>query len=154
MAMSRYNRENPFMYLLEQKESELTYATADLIRDFIRQCILVSVMVLGMLIYTIIYKNPMSILHIALHCFFIVMLYRNILNIGRNIKSKEVNKMIFGDDYKEINLNNERLLSEINNYNVSIGKVSNAREMIAIYRVVCSIDIALTYSMIMCSFFM
>lgn len=152
--MSRYNRENPFMYLLEQKESELTYATSDLIRDFIRQCILVSVMVLGMLIYTIIYKDPMNILHIALHCFFIAMLYRNILNIGRNIKSKEVNKMIFGDDYKEINLNNERLLSEINNYNVSIGKVSNAREMIAIYRVVCSINIALTYIMIMCSFFM
>lgn len=153
MAMSKYNRENPFMYLLEQKEMELTNKTSDLIQAFIRQCILVSLLILAMLIYMIRSQSIILLLEIALNIVFTVLLYLNILNIGRAIKAKEVNDMIFGDNFRDINLNNEILLSKINKYNINIGKAVNAYEITMIYRVICMINLAFYCILILYTFF-
>lgn len=137
MAMSRYNRENPFMYLLEQKESQLLNVSENLIKIDIVSWI-ITIMTIICIISSLLMNGIDSLTNIVLvlmEIFIMLMFTYMVRGSVKSIHSSDVNEMIFGDQYKDINVNNEKLLAYINEYNVSIGKVESIGEMLKILNV-------------------
>lgn len=132
MGMSNYNRQNPFMYLLESKQDELVNKSADAVKHMIEMIVISIICIICNIIHSLTY-NP-SLLTISFIIIYLdIMNFLEIRSCVREIHGKEMNEMIFGDTYKDINLNNEMLLSKINEYNIAIGKVIHANEMNFIY---------------------
>ena len=62
--------------------------------------------------------------------FLVIFIFLEIRYCIRNVKNDEMNEMIFGDEFQYINLNNEKLLSMINSFNTSIGRIEIVIETI------------------------
>lgn len=150
MAMSKYNRQNPFMYLLEVKQDELTQKSQNAIKHMI--------IMLGLGLSVVIYHCAMYIgldintdirIFVVYMLFGILIIYSSIMTIievskcVQSINTNKINTMIFGDEYKDININNEQLLAMINEYNISIGKVDAITESIKSKKLIYLIFIAI-----------
>lgn len=125
------------MYLLEQKESQLLNASENLIKVDIVSWI-ITIMTIICIISSLLMNGIDSLANIVLvlmEIFIMIMLTYMVRGSVKSIHSSDVNEMIFGDQYKDINVNNEKLLAYINEYNVSIGKVESIGEMLKILNV-------------------
>ena len=144
MGMSPYNRENPFMYLLETKMDELQMKSQQSVKDMIVTGLTGAISYISVIICQILDKrlDIIPLIVLPLLVIFCIIQVRQAIS---SIKTKEMNKRIFGDAYKNINLNNEELLSDINNYNVSIGNVEYVIEyehmMTLTYLVILALNI-------------
>lgn len=135
MAMSYYNRQNPFMYLLESKSVEMEQKTHDTIKDMI---VLDVIGAVGLILWVI----TILITHNLQYCVFpIQMIFVAgfiFLGVRRSIldsDDSEIEEMIFGPEYENINLNNEKLLAHINFYNNAIGKVEYLKTYIGTWKI-------------------
>ena len=129
MGMSRYNRQNPFMYLLESKENELINKTSSGVKHMIGMVSISIIAIILNIIHSLFFIKPMMVISIII-AYIVFSSFLELRSCIREIHAVDVNVMIFGDEYKDINLNNERILSMINNYNVAIGKAEHCIENI------------------------
>lgn len=133
--MNRYNRQNPFVYLLESKEIELTNKNHLCIKYMISYFIQMGIYFILSISYAIItnsfnYKEYIIVILLGV---FVVL---EVVNGVKSIKTQEINEMIFGDQYKDISVNNEQLLARINNYNIAIGKIDFLIESIILFMLI------------------
>lgn len=129
MAMSPYNRENPFMYLLETKMDELQMKSEKSVKEMLVMILSGIVSYISVIISQILYKN-LDVIPLIILPSLIAFCIGQVRQAISSIKAEEINERIFGDTYKNINLNNEELLSNINHYNVAIGRVEYVIEYI------------------------
>lgn len=129
--MNQYNRQNPFMYLMESKESESVQKTEFLIKKMIKCGVFGGINIILLIIHTIFTKNlSFHIILILFISFLFVWQFLQIRLIIRTLNIQETNEMIFGDQYENIDLNNEKLLIKINKINVQLGKIEFTNEYI------------------------
>ena len=144
MGMSPYNRENPFMYLLETKMDELQMKSQQSVKDMIVTGLTGAISYISVIICQILDKR-LDIIPLIILPLLVIFCIIQVRQAISSIKTKEMNKRIFGDAYKNINLNNEELLSDINHYNVSIGNVEYVIEyehmMTLVYLVILALNI-------------
>jgi len=131
MPMSRYNRENPFMYLLENKNDEFDRKCMNMVKKLIVMLILTAIDIVLYLINAIIYSqfSFVTLICKVVIAFIISIEAIDCVSILKKDKS-ELNEIIFSDQYKHINLNNEKILAEINQVNESIGRVISINRLI------------------------
>ena len=143
MSMSRYNRENPFMYLYEKKQSELEQASTIAVKEMVVMCTLAIISLIGCVIHGMLYQRVCvtELIMITMITVFIIFETLRAVSIV-NKNSQELNYMLFGDNYQNINLNNEKLLVDINFYNECIGRVIFMCDSIRMYCVLYSVLIA------------
>ena len=127
--MSNYNRQNPFVYILEKKEDELTEKSRHSIKNMIILFIIMGITEILSTIVLILFKD-LQVFEFAISIAIAIFILLEITNGVRSINKSNMNEMIFGDLYKDINVNQEQLLTQINNYNISIGKVEFVIESI------------------------
>lgn len=143
MSMSRYNRENPFMYLYEKKQMELEQKSTSAVKEMIVMCILAITSLIGCVLVSITYQQIRVIEMIIITMLTIFIIFETLQAISTvNKNSQDLNYMLFGDNYQNINLNNEKLLVDINFYNECIGKVAFMSTSIQMYCVLYSTLIA------------
>lgn len=135
MAMSNYNRQNPFVYLLEKKEDELTEKSRHSIKNMIILFIIMGITEILSTIVLILFKD-LQVFEFAISIAIAIFILLEITNGVRSINKSNMNEMIFGDLYKDINVNQEQLLTQINNYNISIGKVEFVIESIYFFDII------------------
>ena len=135
VAMSNYNRQNPFVYLLEKKEDELTEKSRHSIKNMIILFIIMSITEILSTIVIILFKD-LQVFEFAISIAIAIFILLEITNGVRSINKSNMNEMIFGDLYKDINVNQEQLLTQINNYNISIGKVEFVIESIYFFDII------------------
>lgn len=131
MPMSRYNRENPFMYLLETKHDEFDRKCMNMLKKLIGMLILTAIDIILYLISAVIYSQFSFVTLICKIAIASMMSIEAIDCVSIMKKGKsELNEIIFSDQYQHINLNNEKLLAEINQVNESIGRVTSINRLI------------------------
>ena len=135
VAMSNYNRQNPFVYLLEKKEDELTEKSRHSIKNMIILFIIIGITEILSTIVIILFKD-LQVFEFAISIAIAIFILLEITNGVRSINKSNMNEMIFGDLYKDINVNQEQLLTQINNYNISIGKVEFVIESIYFFDII------------------
>lgn len=128
--MNRYNRQNPFMYLVETKEMELMQKSKKVVSDMIILFIVGVLAIITFIINQIIAYDK----YLWFEVFFILtislFIFLAVKHCVKTIDAKGINELIFGDEYKDINLNNEKLLVIINKYHIAIGRVEVIGELI------------------------
>lgn len=129
MSMSSYNRQNPFMYLTEVKQDELQTKSEKALKCMIFMSILAFFEIVANIVCDVLYRT-LYIESILTTIFLVIFIFLEIRYCIRNVKNSEMNEMIFGDEFQYINLNNEKLLSMINNFNTSIGRIEIVIETI------------------------
>ena len=141
MGMNKVNREDPFMYLLEMKEMELKDKTYSAIKNTIKFCIIsITAIILSIIRFFI--TDVFSFSHLGFSISIIVFILMELCLAIKSVKHKKIEEMIFGDNYRFIDLNNEKLLSMINAYNTWIGKVDMLLESIYWFNIVFIISIS------------
>lgn len=137
MSMSNYNRQNPFMYLMESKQDELYQKSIIVIKYLIINLIIsILTLIINFSLTIIVFdinSLVMFIISMQLNYFIIFLILKSFIEVKKCTKSlnlQEINTMIFGDEYKDININNEKILAMINEFNVSIGKIDAINESI------------------------
>lgn len=128
MSMSSYNRQNPFMYLMEVKQDELQMKSEKALKCMIYMTILAFFELIVAIVCSIVFHT--FYISIVSTIFVTIFIFLEIRDCIKNAKNDEVDRMIFGDEFQYINLNNERLLSMINGFNVSIGRIELITETI------------------------
>ena len=128
--MNQYNRQNPFMYLLESKQDELVSRTEECLKQCIVKGIHLLFALILVIVHGVIFKNPIDIVVSLILIFLGIFVILEITHAVTSAKVDDINTMIFGDEYRDINLNNEKLLTMINHYNEEIGKVLFIKESI------------------------
>ena len=128
MSMSSYNRQNPFMYLMEVKQDELQMKSEKALKCMIYMTILAFFELIVAIVCSIVFHT--FYISIVSTIFVTIFIFLEIRDCIKNAKNDEVDRMIFGDEFQYINLNNERLLSMINGFNVSIGRIEFITETI------------------------
>lgn len=119
--MNEYNRSNPFMYLLETKQHELVTKSQTSIKHGI-YLFLSNVTFFIIFIMHGIFAEWHSLPYLVI-LFLSVCIGFEIRRIIRSSKNQEINQMIFGDQYQNINLNNEKLMADIVHFSKMIGRV-------------------------------
>ena len=117
--MSSYNRENPFMYLLETKMDELKMKTEIMIKEMIKTSLISSFIGISYIVCYILNRQIYNFIYLTLLILFTILCMSEIKKAVINVKSKDVHEKIFGNQYQHINLNTEELLLNINHYNDS-----------------------------------
>ena len=135
MSMSSYNRQNPFMYLAEVKQDELTTKSEKALKCMIYMSILAFFELSASIVYSILY-NTFYFEPILTTILLLLFIFLEIRYCIKNVRSDEMNNMIFGEEFQYINLNNEKLLSMINTFNNSIGRVESIIENIYLIDVI------------------
>lgn len=125
------------MYLMESKEDESVRNTEGLIKRMIKSGILGSIDVI-LTILLMVFKDHISIqlLLILIMAVLFIWQFLQIRMIIRTLKIQETNEMIFGNQYENIDLNNEKLLVKINKINVQIGKIEFTSEYITFVNII------------------
>ena len=152
MAMSKYNRENPFMYLLETKMDELQSKSEKSIREMIIMGSF-GLLTYATLIATQIAYRDFDIITIIILPLLFIFSILQVRSSIISINSEEMNERIFGDTYQNINLNNEELLAKINHYNVVIGRVEYVIEYIYALDIIYSVTFIINLTKIMIRIF-
>ena len=134
MGMNTYNRQNPFMYLLETKEDLLIESSQNAIKQALYMYIFAIIDITILVGYNCL-VDEFDYDIIAIILFLSVYTFINIKNTIVVFKETDTNQMIFGDEYKDINVNNEKLLSLINEYNFCIGQINVTTENIYIFSI-------------------
>lgn len=142
MGMNNYNRQNPFMYLLESKQTELINDSTSSIKHMIVMFIISIITIILNIICSLLFTKYL-LMSIPIILYLNIMTFIEIRSCVREIHEQEIDELIFGDTYKDINLNNEMILSMINKYNVAIGKITHANEMTYIYSILYTIMISI-----------
>ena len=130
MAMNSYNRENPFMYLMEMKQEKLMMRTQYAIKQSIFSFIIIGLTLTLLLVNGILYRIPTHVEIGLILISFIIFIYLELIHSVKAVKQEEVNEMIFGDQYRDINVNNEKLEIMINEYCEKIGQINFVIESI------------------------
>jgi len=128
--MNKYNRQNPFMYLLEHTEDTTVHMIIDKnIKNMMRSGISGLIAILSILISWIFGKpNGLEMLMIIFVILTFAWNFLQIRYVVRSLNIGETNEMIFGDRYENIDLNNEKLLVRINKANNLLGKTEFINE--------------------------
>lgn len=129
--MNQYNRQNPFMYLMETKEQSSVQKTNEMIKRMIKTDIVGFFDILASIGLIIIrgYHGIYSFM-IIIVSFFMAFCLLQIRSVIRTLNIKETNEMIFGNSYENIDLNNEKLLVKINKIHIQLGRLEFVDEFI------------------------
>lgn len=122
---------------MESKEDESVRNTEGLIKRMIKSGILGGIDVI-LTILLMVFKDHISIqlLLILIMAVLFIWQFLQIRMIIRTLKIQETNEMIFGNQYENIDLNNEKLLVKINKINVQIGKIEFTSEYITFVNII------------------
>lgn len=124
MAINNTNRQNPFMYLLESKNEELQLKTFKTMKSLIIMALIEIELFILFCLFCFVSHSCDVFMIIGMTAPFMILCAQTIEIVKfANSEASYVNEIIFSDKYKFIDLNNEQLLSKINKYNTSIGKV-------------------------------
>ena len=113
---------------MEVKQDELQMKTEKALKCMIYMTILAFFELIVAIICSIVFDT--FYISIVSTIFISVFIFLEIKYCIRSAKNNEVDQMIFGNEFQYINLNNERLLSMINDFNISIGRIELAIETI------------------------
>lgn len=124
MPMSKYNRENPFMYLLEISHDTFVQSCTNAIKSCIIMGILSFISLIGCIATWTLYDEILFIEAVIIIAAAVFISNETIkLASSANADSQSLNQTIYGNEYQNINLNNEKLLAQINSTNKNIGKI-------------------------------
>ena len=132
VGMSQYNRENPFVYLIQSTNDKLVEESEKAIKNVMIMGILEFFVLVFSIITWVLLKDPqlgIIILSIGLSIFAFLQIRQGI----RATRTTDINLMIYGSEFTYKNVNNEELLSRINNINVNLGRILFAKEAIYIF---------------------
>ena len=143
MPMSKYNRENPFMYLVETKHSEFEDKCTAAVRSMIEMMIFAFCAIIGSITKNILLAEwgfSAEIFMIVIIAIFMAKVTLESVSLVKR-GNLELNDIIFSDKYQNINVNNEKLLNDNNFLNNCIGKIEFIIEGIHLCKVLYSIVI-------------
>ena len=132
IGMSNYNRENPFVYLIEFTNNRLVEESEKAIKNIIIMSLLEIILLIFSIIVWILFKKSqleIIIVTIGLLIFAFLQIRQGI----RATRTTDINLMIYGSEFTYKNVNNEELLSKINNININLGKILFAKETIYVF---------------------
>lgn len=118
MPLADFNKDNPFVVIMRILSDELEKKTFEMTKTLIRTGIFIS-------IFTILSAIFIKYGFILIPLFVMIMAY-NIITWTDIIKKSElpsVNKIVYGDEYSAINVNNEKLFEIIGNMNIAKGEL-------------------------------
>lgn len=124
--MSEYNRANPFMYITETSQEKMVHKTEDLIRVVIKQFVFTVLAIVCIILQRLITEANGPFVYIVTLILGLGFSYLQLKRAAYESKRDEMNEMILGDHYKDINVNNEQLLTDTMGYYQAIGKVDFA----------------------------
>jgi len=123
MSISDFNRSNPFVITMRAQHDVLTNKLISMSKAIFFSSILsvITGIVIGI--------NFMDALLVLVICIFPI-LYQYLLmrNAMSNSHIKEINAIVFGDEYKDININNEKILEITVDISYYQGKADFIRE--------------------------
>jgi hypothetical protein len=139
--MSKYNRENPFMYLVESKHSEFESKCTIAVRSMIIMGILSFVALIGCIVKNILTYQWILSTEIFMITLITLFMFKVTIHSVSLVKkgNLELNDIIFSDKYQNINVNNEKLLNDNNFLNNCIGKIEFIIEGIQICKLMYTI---------------
>ena len=158
MAMNGHNRQNPFMYLLESKDDEMKSKSTNAVKSFVVMSAIEIELVVLFIIFCFITHTFNIFMVIGLILPYVVLCIQtiNLIKIT-DAESSYVNDIIFSDKYKFIDLNNEKLLSKINKYNINIGKaeiVLESNKFFIIIQLIYNGCFIIYFMILLCKYFL
>lgn len=158
MAMNGHNRQNPFMYLLESKDDEMKSKSTNAVKSFVVMSAIEIELVVLFIIFCFITHTFNIFMVIGLILPYVVLCIQtiNLIKIT-DAESSYVNDIIFSDKYKFIDLNNEKLLSKINKYNINIGKaeiVIESNKFFIIIQLIYNGCFIIYFMILLCKYFL
>ena len=90
MGMSRYNRQNPFMYLLESKENELINKTSSGVKHMIGMVSISIIAIILNIIYSLFFIKPMMVISIII-AYIVFSSFLELRSCIREIHAVDVN---------------------------------------------------------------
>lgn len=150
--MSDYNRNNPFLYMMDNRNSELDTLVGQALKNWLSLCMLEIVMLIFSFMRHILYHQPQVIIFLVTIGVILFILIE-IQSAIRSMQDRELDQIKYGEEYTYKTLNNEDILNRINQINVAIGKVTIAKELILCMHVLDLIIIAVQVVFILSYFF-
>lgn len=129
MAMNDYNRSNPFVIIIEKQNNDME---TDMMK-LIKTCIISIIIGIVSTILFLIQSPNISVLLIILPMIYFSSIIRGTLNSTSRLQIK---KMIYGNEFKDINVNNEKALDIIMSIMQIKGKVAHLSETLIAYSVI------------------
>lgn len=125
MAMADFNKDNPFIIIMKNRSSDVNRLSMNLIKTFIISSLcMLAISILGIVtLHSIIILIP-TIIFILFNAYLII-------NLVRGTEMKQVDQMIYGNQYSVIDINNEDVLKIIEQLDYIRGKMSNVISMLS-----------------------
>lgn len=128
--ISEYNRTNPFLHVLQEKEKQLELSSTKTIKQLIF-CGILSVIALVLTILRQILSPNENALSCFLTVFPIIFGVYFVREAFRHNRKAEINEIMLGDKFESINLNNEKLLSDSLSVTYAIGCMDQLYRMLS-----------------------
>ena len=134
VGMNKFNRDNPFMYLLYTSNEELVEKTERTIKRMLLLYIAWFTQLLLSIIFWIVWKhNQIAIILIGIGLVAIPTYYA--LRIIRENQTSKIDLMIYGNEFTYMNINNEEVLANTVILKKDIGKVEVLYDSIFLYAI-------------------
>lgn len=133
--ISEYNRTNPFLHVLQEKEKQLEIRSANAIRQLIFCIGLAAITIVLSVIADIITTRFSLITYILLFVPAMAGIFY-VRIVVRSNKKAEVNEIMLSDKFENINLNNEKLFMESLAVSYAIGRIDETYSMLSVFNIV------------------
>ena len=145
MAMSDFNMQNPYVYMLFTSSRELDIETTQTVKSFVTTVILQSLTIVLLTILMVVTRKvsyiPLIIITLVYTGFAFIQMRRAIQVNQKNA----IVEMINGDDYSSVNVNSEELLDGINSSFEAIGRIRFSKEMINIHNLIMGVGCSIVF---------
>lgn len=121
MAISEFNRNNTFVILMRMRSEKLATSRLKITRSIITYSLFEILLTICSFVFFPFKTAICSALAVLLIVLLNISEYANTMASPEAIK---INKIIYGDDYSVININNEEILGIIEGVDVLIGKIA------------------------------
>ena len=119
MSIADFNKDNPFVIVIRKLEIDIYNKVMEMTK--LLYVLSISSIIISIII-SIIFNNYSSLIFSLLTTLYNVVSWRNIVTKG---EFPTVNKLIYGDEFSAINVNNEKLFEIIQSMNTAKGELSN-----------------------------
>lgn len=132
--ISEYNRTNPFLHVLQEKEKQLELKSASTIRQLLFCGGLALITIALMITSDVVTSKFNPISYILLFVPAAAGIFHVRLAIRSNRKA-ELNEMMLSDKFENINLNNEKLFTESLVVSHAIGRIEETYSMLSVFNI-------------------
>lgn len=132
--ISEYNRTNPFLHVLQEKEKQLELKSANAIRQLLF-CVGLALLSIALMVTLDVITSKFSLIsYILLFVPAAAGIFYVRLAVRSN-KKAELNEMMLSDKFENINLNNEKLFAESLVVSHAIGRIEETYSMLSVFNI-------------------